>query len=144
MGFGSLDGTVFFQVGLGTPLRTMPFHTTDLFLYPWKHQKNRFSAVFRWYRKRPVVWNGLVNLQRDLFYLIRQSCLLEPFYEKFYLDGSGSSLNILLNRTNLKLDNTLVIPEIVEKVIIALDPRCRDYSGHFLAVVSSKNIQSSI
>ena len=36
------------------------FHTTDLFQYPLKASENqRFSDVFRVYRKRPVAWNTL-------------------------------------------------------------------------------------
>ena len=33
------------------------FHAAGLFDTPLKHQKTR---RFRWYRKRPVVWNGLM------------------------------------------------------------------------------------
>ena len=29
------------------------------FYTPWKHKTPKFSEVFRGYRKRPVVWNGL-------------------------------------------------------------------------------------
>ena len=37
-----------------------PFHVTGLFRYPLKISGNLwFSDVFRGYRKRPVVWNGL-------------------------------------------------------------------------------------
>ena len=37
-----------------------PFHATSLFLYPLKTSENeRFSDVFREYRKRPVAWKGL-------------------------------------------------------------------------------------
>ena len=37
-----------------------PFYATGLFLYPLKTSENqRFSDVFRGYRKRPVAWNGL-------------------------------------------------------------------------------------
>ena len=38
------------------------FHATGLFLYPLKTSENqRFSDVFRCYRKRPVAWNGLMG-----------------------------------------------------------------------------------
>ena len=33
------------------------FHT------PWKHEKSWFSDVFRSYRKRPMAWNRLIQLQ---------------------------------------------------------------------------------
>ena len=36
-----------------------PFHTTVLILYPLKTLKNRFSDVFRGYRKTPLTWNVL-------------------------------------------------------------------------------------
>ena len=37
-----------------------PLHATGLLIYPWENQKTRgFFDVFRDYRKRPVVWNGL-------------------------------------------------------------------------------------
>ena len=37
-----------------------PFHATGLFIYPLKTSENqRFSDVFRGYRKRPVAWNEL-------------------------------------------------------------------------------------
>ena len=40
---------------------------------PWKHQKNqRFSNVFRGYRKRPVAWNGLTRLRLGLSHLREQ------------------------------------------------------------------------
>ena len=39
-----------------------PFDVTGLFLYPQKASGNqRFSNVFRGYRKRPVAWNGLIS-----------------------------------------------------------------------------------
>ena len=41
----------------------IPFYATGLFLYPLKTSKNLWlSDVFRGYRKRPVAWNGLVEL----------------------------------------------------------------------------------
>ena len=35
------------------------------FSFPWSHNTNLhgFSDVFRGYRKRPVVWNGLIKLR---------------------------------------------------------------------------------
>ena len=40
--------------------RIYPFHVTSLFLYPLRTSQNqRFSNIFREYRKRPVAWNGL-------------------------------------------------------------------------------------
>ena len=40
-------------------------HVTGLFLYPLKTSENqRFSYVFRGYRKRPVAWNGLIFLKK--------------------------------------------------------------------------------
>ena len=37
-----------------------PFPVTSLFLYPLETSKNqKFSDVFRGYRKRPVAWKGL-------------------------------------------------------------------------------------
>ena len=39
-----------------------PLHATGLFLYPLKASENqRFSDVFKGYRKRPVAWNGLIK-----------------------------------------------------------------------------------
>ena len=41
------------------------FHATGLFLYPLKTWENqRFSYIFRGYKKRPVAWNGLINAHR--------------------------------------------------------------------------------
>ena len=41
----------------------IPFYATGLFLYPLKTSKNLWlSDVFWGYRKRPVAWNGLVEL----------------------------------------------------------------------------------
>ena len=43
-----------------------PFHANGLFPYPLKKSENqRFSDVFRGYRKRPMAWNGL-RLPRGL------------------------------------------------------------------------------
>ena len=44
-----------------------PSHATglesDLFLYPLKTSENqRFSDVFRGYKKRSVAWNGLIKI----------------------------------------------------------------------------------
>ena len=37
-----------------------PFYIIGLFLWPQKTWENlRFVIVFRWYRRTPVVWNGL-------------------------------------------------------------------------------------
>ena len=51
-----------------------PFHTIVLFLYPLKTSENlRFSDVFRGYRKRSEVVNGLNNNFKRLFiYLINK------------------------------------------------------------------------
>ena len=39
-----------------------PFYTTGIFLYPLKTLENeRFSDVFRGYRKKPVAWNGFIG-----------------------------------------------------------------------------------
>ena len=39
-----------------------PFQATGLFWYPLKTSENqRFSDVFRGFRKRPVAWNGLIK-----------------------------------------------------------------------------------
>ena len=38
-----------------------PFHATDLFWYPWKHQKIRgFFDVFRGYKNETLTWNWLL------------------------------------------------------------------------------------
>ena len=43
------------------------FRATGLFPYPLKTSGNqRFSDVFRGYRKRPVAWNGLTFLNTDI------------------------------------------------------------------------------
>ena len=40
--------------------RTAHFMPLFSFYIPWKHEKTvKFSDVFRGYRNRPVVWNGL-------------------------------------------------------------------------------------
>ena len=47
-------------------LRMNPFNVTVLFLYPLKTSENqRFSYAFRGYRKRPVLWNGLMTLWEE-------------------------------------------------------------------------------
>ena len=38
------------------------FHVIGLFLYPLKHQKNWCSDIFRGYRKRLLVGNGLIDV----------------------------------------------------------------------------------
>ena len=38
---------------------TKLLHATDLFLYPLKTENQRFSDIFRGYRKRSVAWNWL-------------------------------------------------------------------------------------
>ena len=49
------------------PLTLNLFHATGLFLYPLKTSENqRFSDVFRAYRKRAVVWNGLISFWHKL------------------------------------------------------------------------------
>ena len=46
--------------------RVNPFHTTDLFYTPWEYQKTSdLSNVFSGHRKRPVVWNELMNIRKD-------------------------------------------------------------------------------
>ena len=46
-----------------------PFHVTGLFLCALKRSGNqRFSNVFKGYRKRPVAWNGLDNMMLQQFY----------------------------------------------------------------------------
>ena len=48
-----------------------PFYATDLFQYSLKTSENqRFSDVFRGYRKRPVAWNGLIEEPNFWFSLI--------------------------------------------------------------------------
>ena len=42
-----------------------PFHATGFFLYPLKTSENqRFSNVFRGYRKRTMARNGSKNIQK--------------------------------------------------------------------------------
>ena len=39
-----------------------PFHALGLFLYPLEATENqRFSDAFRWHRKKPVLWSGLME-----------------------------------------------------------------------------------
>ena len=45
----------------------------------------------------------------------------ENFFENSYLDDSGISLPVFPSRTNLKLNNLSVTPDIVKKVITNLD-----------------------
>ena len=41
-----------------------PLHVTDVFLYPLKTSENqRFSGIFRGYRKTPVAWDELTLVQ---------------------------------------------------------------------------------
>ena len=48
-----------------------PFHATGLFLYPLKKSENqRFSVVFRGYRKRPAARKGLML---TMFLICRQN-----------------------------------------------------------------------
>ena len=56
-----------------------PFHVIGLFPYPLKISENqRFSDVFRRYRKRPWTWNGLIHFRSIfLFYTFWK-------YQKFY------------------------------------------------------------
>ena len=44
-----------------------PFHATGLFLYPLKTENQKFSDVFRGYRKRSVTWNAFIRLQIYVF-----------------------------------------------------------------------------
>ena len=42
------------------------FHATGLFLYPLKKWENLwFSDILRRHRKRPVAWNGLIQILED-------------------------------------------------------------------------------
>ena len=44
-----------------------PCYVIGLFLYSLKTSENqRFSDVFRWYRKRPVAWNRLIKYLEQL------------------------------------------------------------------------------
>ena len=59
-----------------------PFHANGLFRYSLKTSENqRFSDVFREYRKRPMAWNGLRNFmnfnvhQCSYFYLVESDFL---------------------------------------------------------------------
>ena len=46
-----------------------PFHATGFFPYPLKIIENqKFSGVFRMYRKRPVTWHGLINWGSSFLY----------------------------------------------------------------------------
>ena len=57
---------------LSTPGRSIfkPFHATGLFRYLLKTSENHwFSDVFKGYRKRPVVWNGLKSCQISMMAL---------------------------------------------------------------------------
>ena len=61
-----------------------PFHATGLFRYPLKtSEKQRFSDVFRGYRKRPATWNGLILCFWKLLILRRnqKDFLLSPVYK---------------------------------------------------------------
>ena len=61
-----------------------PFHATGLFRYPLKtSEKQRFSDVFRGYRKRPAAWNGLILCFWKLLILRRnqKGFLLSPVYK---------------------------------------------------------------
>ena len=61
-----------------------PFQATGLFLYPLKTSGNqRFSDVFRGYKKRPVAWNELKSIMdfHDLFFKSQSS---EQYWYNFY------------------------------------------------------------
>ena len=53
-----------------------PFHPIGLFLYHLKTSENqRFSEVFRGYRKRPMGWNGLRIGYEGIFRLYRNQSI---------------------------------------------------------------------
>ena len=60
-------------------IRVNPFHDTGVFLYPMKTSENqRFSDVFRGYRKRLVAWNRLMYFQKHQMLL----CYFLSYWEK--------------------------------------------------------------
>ena len=66
-----------------------PFHGTGLFLCPLKTSENqRFSDVFKGYRKRPVVWNRLKKFlcisSAEMFGNYSTSIISFTFWERHY------------------------------------------------------------
>ena len=49
------------------------------FYTSWKHEKNRFFDIFRGYRKKPMVWNGLVRRNNKWSYFASGLSLYDHF-----------------------------------------------------------------
>ena len=70
------------------------FYATGLFPYPWKDKKQRFSDVFRRYKKRPVTWNELIYLISNFQGLsAKQIFYISPY--NVMIEWKESSLQIL-------------------------------------------------
>ena len=54
-----------------------PFDALGLFLYPLEATENqRFSDAFRWHRKKPVLWSGLMEGVKYSTYFSMCFCVL--------------------------------------------------------------------
>ena len=57
------------------------FHATIFSLYPLKTSENqRFSDVFRRYRKRPVAWNRLIEIHTVWFQTINPTSIFSCYF----------------------------------------------------------------
>ena len=57
------------------------FHATIFSLYPLKTSENqRFSDVFRRYRKRPVAWNRLIEIHTVWFQTINTTSIFSCYF----------------------------------------------------------------
>ena len=86
--------------------------------------------ALRTFGELPIVFSAKVNLLYLLYstarrccllHLIKQNFLLETFLRTLNLDDPGISLLVFPSRTNLKLHNISVTPQIVKKVITNRD-----------------------
>ena len=82
-----------------------PFHAIGLFLYPLETLKNLwFPDVFRGYKKRPMVWNGL-NFN-NITSLISWNVLTTLHLSKHKVISILSSLNFKFPLTNSSKKDT--------------------------------------
>ena len=83
-----------------------PCHVTGLFLYTLKTSENqRFSDVFRGYRKRPVAWNRL--MRRSTYFSLISILFEVEGIDKFVLVICGGNGEII--EMKWKLSNYFVI-----------------------------------
>ena len=83
------------------------FHDTGLFLYPLKTSENqRFSDVFKRYRKRPIAWNGLKKFRKNVKKSWELVFLLLGYFMRICgradRDSMSFALRVCLNVTDIK------------------------------------------